>query len=202
MCECDLTLKLHFWCPASTTTKPNYSTDRNVPFTLSVYDAAALITRVNCAIVCLRLSLPAPVCRPLPRAKRTMKSILFCEWHRWMIDRYPSLSVTHTARGLSPPVCTFIEEHRNTYTQAHTQIRYHGKLQLVSLSTHTEKIILFTACVTKPPLPSAIDCSYLSYFNGDYCNHGCAREGRADSITWKWMQFYKCVCLGLYRECS
>lgn len=37
-----------------------------------------------------------------------------------MIDRYPSLSVTHTARGLSPPVCTFIEEHRNTYTQAHT----------------------------------------------------------------------------------
>lgn len=145
--------------------------------------------------MCLRLSLPAPVCRPLPHAKRTMKSILFCEWHRWMIDRYPSLSVTHTARGAFFPPSAHLSRNTGTHTRRRTRARTDQISWEITaslpLDTHTEKIILFTACMTKPssPLPSAIDCSYLSYFNGDYCNHGWAREGRADSITWKWMQF-------------
>lgn len=109
---------------------------------LCINDAAALITRVNSAIVCLRLSLPAPVCRPLPHAKRTMKSILFCEWHRWMIDRYPSLSVTHTARGAFFPrlhIYRGTQEHIHAGAHVRAQIRYHGKLLLASLSTHTQR---------------------------------------------------------------
>lgn len=169
-----------------------------------INDAAALITCVNCAIVCLRLSLPAPVCHPLPHAKRTMKSILFCEWHRWMIDRYPSLSVTHTARGLFPP-SAHLSRNTGTHTRRRTRARTDqiswGITASLSLDTHRENNS-FHCLYDQTSSPFAIDCSYLSYFNGDYCNHGCAREGRADSITWKWMQLSKCVCLGLYRGCS
>lgn len=124
---------------------------------------------------------------PSPHAKRTMKSVLFCEWHRWMIDRYPSLSVTHTARGAFPPCLhTYrgTQEHIHTHARARIdQISWEITAAL-SLSTQTEgENNSFQCLYEQTPPPTAIDRCYLSYFNWDYCNHGSAREGRTDLIT-------------------
>ncbi len=116
---------------------------------------------MNCAIVCLRLSLPPLVGQTLPRAKWTMKSVLFCEWHRWMIDRYPSLSVTNTARGAFPLLSAHLSRNTGTHTRTRTRTDQISWEITASLSLDTHRENNYFHCLYEQTVLSSPLCYWL-----------------------------------------